>query len=134
MGDITTADFERVPETIPLGEAATRAHAAELARYAVPEAQYTAWRDERDRSRRTSRRGSPSVRFEGLKRVNPDYLASRDDIKAGDMVDSDRRSARRRSACRRCRTSIPWVIGSMAIPSRRRSPGCRARRTGGLTT
>ena len=24
MGDITTADFERVPETIPLGEAAAR--------------------------------------------------------------------------------------------------------------
>ncbi len=44
MGDITTADFERVPDTIPLGEAATRAKAAELARFAVPEAQYAAWR------------------------------------------------------------------------------------------
>ena len=28
MGDITTADFERVPDTVPLGEAATREHAA----------------------------------------------------------------------------------------------------------
>ena len=41
MGDITTADFERVPDTVPLGEAATREHAAELAQYAVPAAQYT---------------------------------------------------------------------------------------------
>ena len=28
MGDITTADFERVPDTVPLGELATREHAA----------------------------------------------------------------------------------------------------------
>ena len=32
MGDITTADFERVPETIPLGEKAARAVADRLAR------------------------------------------------------------------------------------------------------
>ena len=44
MGDITTADFERVADTVPLGEAAAREHAAELAKYAVPEEQYTAWR------------------------------------------------------------------------------------------
>ena len=44
MGDIGTADFERVPETIPLGEAAARAAAAELARYSVPPEQYAAWR------------------------------------------------------------------------------------------
>ena len=33
MGDITTSDFERVPETIPLGEAAARAVADRLAVY-----------------------------------------------------------------------------------------------------
>src|SRR5262245_37678563 len=35
MGDITTADFERVPETIPLGEAAARKMADALRRFAV---------------------------------------------------------------------------------------------------
>jgi NTE family protein len=36
MGDITTADFERVPETVPLGEQAARAVAGQLAALAVP--------------------------------------------------------------------------------------------------
>ena len=44
MGDITTADFERVPETVPLGVEAARRMSAELSKYSVPEAQYVAWR------------------------------------------------------------------------------------------
>ncbi len=44
MGDITTSDFERVPETIPLGVAAARAAADRLAVYALPAAEYAAWR------------------------------------------------------------------------------------------
>jgi len=45
MGDIGTADFTRVPETIPLGEVAARKVADRLAAYAVPEPEYVAWRD-----------------------------------------------------------------------------------------
>jgi NTE family protein len=86
MGDITTADFERVPDTIPLGEAAAREHAAELAAYAVPEAQYTAWRTSVTRSQDLETRLA-DVRFEGLKRVNTQFLASRSDIRSGDTVD-----------------------------------------------
>ena len=55
------------------------------------------------------------VRYEGLKRVNPAFLESRDNIKVGDKVDSTALS-RRRSACRRCEISIPWAIASMANP------------------
>ena len=44
MGDITTADFERVPDTIPLGEKAARGMADRLATLAVPAAEYQAWR------------------------------------------------------------------------------------------
>jgi NTE family protein len=44
MGDITTADFERLPETIPLGETAARKVAGRLAELSVPATQYTAWR------------------------------------------------------------------------------------------
>jgi NTE family protein len=87
MGTITTSDFERVPETIPLGEAAARKMSAELARYAVPEAEYLAWREKVTRSQEFEAKLA-GVRFEGLKRVNPDYLASRDSMKAGDLVDS----------------------------------------------
>jgi NTE family protein len=86
MGDITTADFERVPDTIPLGEAAAREHAAELSKYAVPAEQYAAWRKSVTRSQDLETRLA-DVRFEGLKRVNPEFLASRSNIKAGDKVD-----------------------------------------------
>lgn len=86
-GSITTADFERVPETIPLGEAATRAMSGALERFAVPEAQYLAWRDSVTTSQRIEARLA-GVRFEGLKRVNPQYLAQNDRVKAGDVVDT----------------------------------------------
>ncbi len=87
MGDITTADFERVPDTIPLGEAAARAKAAELAVFAVPEAQYTAWRRRVTQSQNIEARLA-DVRFEGLKRVNPEFLASREGLKQGDLADA----------------------------------------------
>jgi NTE family protein len=87
MGSITTADFERVPETIPLGEAATRAMSGALQRFAVPEAQYLAWRDSVTTSQRIEARLA-GVRFEGLKRVNPQYLARNERVKAGDIVDT----------------------------------------------
>ncbi len=87
MGDITTADFERVPDTIPLGEAAARAKSAELAAYAVPEAQYTAWRQRVTQSQQIEAHLG-DVRFEGLKRVNPEFLASRKGLKKGDLADA----------------------------------------------
>lgn len=87
MGTITTADFERVPETVPLGESATRAMAGALERYAVPEAQYLTWRDSVTTSQRIEARLA-GVRFEGLKRVNPEYLARNERVKAGDVIDT----------------------------------------------
>ena len=44
MGSIGTADFERVPETVPLGEAAARKMSSALTKYAVSESQYLSWR------------------------------------------------------------------------------------------
>ena len=44
MGDIGTADFERVPETVPLGVTAARKMSDALSKFSVPEAQYVAWR------------------------------------------------------------------------------------------
>jgi NTE family protein len=92
MGDITTADFERVPDTIPLGEAAARAKAAELAQFAVPEAQYAAWRKQVTQSQDIEAQLA-GVRYEGLKRVNPAFLAARQNLKAGDLADSAKISA-----------------------------------------
>ena len=94
MGDITTADFERVPDTIPLGEAAARAKAAELA----------AVRGTRGAN---TPRGAPSVtqsqefearlagvRYEGLEARQPGIPREpRESLKAGDTVDATKISA-----------------------------------------
>jgi NTE family protein len=86
MGDITTADFERVPETVPLGVTAARKMADSLGKFSVPEAQYTAWRTGVTQSQKIEGRLA-GVRYEGLERVNPDYLAHRQKVQAGDPVD-----------------------------------------------
>jgi NTE family protein len=87
MGSIGTADFERVPETIPLGEAATRAQAAALSKLSLSEAQYVAWRKDVTASQEIAARLA-DTRFEGLKRVNSDYLALTAGVGAGDVVDT----------------------------------------------
>jgi NTE family protein len=99
MGDIGTADFLRVPETFPLGEAAARAVADRLAEYSASEMEYTAWR-QHVTTRQDIETRVASVRFEGLERVNPDYLRTFTTIRPGDVVDVDAIStnARRMSA------------------------------------
>ena len=92
MGDITTADFERVPETIPLGEKAARGMAEQLARLAVPAAEYQAWRTSVTEGQGIEARLA-DVKYEGLQRVNPEYLKQRAQVKPGDTVDTAKISA-----------------------------------------
>ena len=87
MGDITTADFERVPETIPLGEKAARGMADKLARLAVPAAEFLAWRTAVTEGQNFEVRLA-DVKYEGLQRVNPEYLKQRAEVKPGDNVDT----------------------------------------------
>jgi len=86
MGDIGTADFERVPETVPLGVDAARKMASALAKFSVPEAEYVAWRKGVTQSQEFEGKLA-GVRYEGLKNVNPEYLATRQKVNAGDPVD-----------------------------------------------
>jgi NTE family protein len=86
MGDIGTADFERVPDTVPLGVTAARKMSDALSKFSVPEAQYLAWRTGVTQSQKIEGRLA-GVRYEGLKRVNPEYLVRRHQVKTGDPVD-----------------------------------------------
>jgi len=88
MGDITTSDFERVPETIPLGEAAARTATDRLAVYSLPAAEYTAWRQHATASMAEERRIA-HIRVEGLNWVNADYLQSLSTVRTGDLIDID---------------------------------------------
>ncbi|MGB7906083.1 MAG: patatin-like phospholipase family protein [Steroidobacteraceae bacterium] len=92
MGDITTADFERVPETVPLGEKAARGMAVKLASLAVPEAQYNAWRASITAGQNIETRLA-DVKYMGMERVNPDYLKQRAQVQPGDTVDTAKISA-----------------------------------------
>jgi NTE family protein len=92
VGDVGTADFERLPETIPLGEAAARKVAGRLAALAVPPQQYAAWRDRVTTSQAVEARVT-EVRVEGLEYVSPEYLLTMTTVKPGDTVALDRISA-----------------------------------------
>ena len=88
MGDIGTADFLRVPETIPLGQAAARAALDQLAALSVPPAEYAAWRD-RVTTHQDIKTRVAEVRFEGLRWVNSEYLRGFTSIRPGDTVDTE---------------------------------------------
>jgi len=92
MGDIGTADFERIPETIPLGEAAARAVADRLAALAVPRDEFLAWRSSVTAGQGIEARIA-KVEYRGLQRVNPDYVETRAQLHAGETVDTARISA-----------------------------------------
>lgn len=85
VGDIRAVDFDRVMDTIPLGEAAARAVADELRRYALPEEEYRRWRAA------VTRPPSPPVRiatieFRPLRHAAAEYLATRLKTRVGDEV------------------------------------------------
>lgn len=118
MGTIGTADFERIPETIPLGEAAARAMAPSLMRYAVPPEQYAKWRREVTQSQALEVQLA-AVRYEGLKRVNPEYLETKAQVKPGDVVDTSRISeeARRIAALQEFDTVDYRIEGDRDAPT-----------------
>jgi NTE family protein len=87
LGDIGSADFERTAETIDLGEKAARGAASRLAVLSVSESDYAAWRH-RVTMPQALETKIADVRFEGLQRVNPDYLKSLTVVRAGDTVDT----------------------------------------------
>lgn len=88
MGDISTGDFERLPETIPLGEVAARRQADRLAALSVPRPEYAAWRAGITRSQEVEAK-IVDVRVEGLDFVNPEYLRTLAVVSAGDTINVD---------------------------------------------
>jgi NTE family protein len=85
IGDIGSAEFERVPETLAVGERAARRVAPALQRYALSEEEYRRWR--------SSVRRPPAeavvidaIEFAPLRHASEDYLASRLRTEPGDVV------------------------------------------------
>lgn len=76
LGDITSGSFDRVRDAIRVGEEAARKMAEPLRRYSLPPEQYAALR-EKQIVQGAGRKGlgtMDEIRFEGLKRTNPEVL------------------------------------------------------------
>ena len=118
MGDITTTDFERVPETVPLGAVATRKMAAQLAPLAVPADQFKAWRASVTAGQNIETRLA-DVQYKGMERVSIEYLKQRAEVNPGDSVDTAEISAeaRRMSALQEFESVEYRLTGDPAGPT-----------------
>ena len=87
MGDIGSASFDRVDDAIPVGRKAALSQRDELARYAVTEAEYLAWREAASRPGR-EKVTLAAVNLQGTERVNPQFVQQTLGLQAGDAVDA----------------------------------------------
>ena len=87
LGDFTTADFDRLPEIAPLGEAAARQVADRLARLSLPAAQYAALRERQSVELKPDLRPVDEIRFATLNEVNPRTARAAMDTETGKPID-----------------------------------------------
>ncbi|TVO67075.1 patatin-like phospholipase family protein [Denitromonas ohlonensis] len=77
LGTITSMDFDRVLDTLPLGEAAARRAATDLARFSVDAESFAAWQRQRELRWRVPEPVIREVVVDGLRYVSPDAMAAR---------------------------------------------------------
>src|SRR5689334_17701987 len=92
LGDISAASFERSADAIRIGEEATRAVAGSLARYSLSAEQYAALRH-RQVAERKALGTVDEIRFEGLRRTNPEVLRALVSSKPGEPLTEEQLSA-----------------------------------------
>lgn len=93
LKDITSGDFYKVPEAIPIGEAAARSAAASLARYSLPPREYAAWRADLRKETSVAKVTIDEVRLVGLKVTNPAVVRNFITSKPGELFDPARAEA-----------------------------------------
>jgi NTE family protein len=92
LGDISAASFERAADAIRIGEEAARKLAGALQRYSLPPEQYAALR--RTQILDPTELGTvDEIRFEGLKRTNPEVLRPLMESKPGEPLTETKLSA-----------------------------------------
>jgi NTE family protein len=87
LPDIGSGDFSKVPEAIPIGEAAARAAAPALSRYSLPPSEYAAWRAELGQVSTVANVKIDEVRVRGTHDTNPEVVKSLLEVKPGDTYD-----------------------------------------------
>jgi NTE family protein len=87
LGDFSAADFDHLPQTVPIGAAAARKVADQLARLSLPEAEYAALRARQIFAAAPDTRPIDEIRFVNLQRVNADAAKAVMDTKEGQPID-----------------------------------------------
>jgi NTE family protein len=87
LKDIGSSDFSKVPEAIPIGEAAARAAAQSLARYSLPPQAYAQWREGLGRTIAAAGVKVDEVRISGLSVTNEQVIKSMVHTQPGEIYD-----------------------------------------------
>jgi NTE family protein len=87
LGDYSAADFDNMPTTIPIGEAAARKVADQLRRYSLPPEQYALHRQSQVRNVAQDTRRVDEIRVEGVSRVNEEVVVQSMETRAGEPLD-----------------------------------------------
>ena len=88
LKDIGSGDFDKVPDAIPIGEAAARAAAPQLARYSVSPQEYAKWRAGLPHINGIGSLKIDEVRLAGFKVTNPDVMRTYLKVEAGDTYNA----------------------------------------------
>jgi NTE family protein len=87
LGAFSAGDFDHLPTTIPIGEAAARKVADRLSRLSLPPARYAALRQRQLAVAPPDLSPVDEIRFPGLTRVNPAVLEAEMETRPGQPID-----------------------------------------------
>jgi NTE family protein len=87
LGSFSAGDFDNMPSTIPIGEAAARKVAEQLKRYSLPPEQYAQHRLGQVRVVAQDTRKVDEIRVEGLERVNEEVVIQSMETTVGNPLD-----------------------------------------------
>jgi len=87
LGDYSAGDFDHMPDTVPIGEAAARKVAAQLSRYSLSPKEYAAHRRRQVGAEVADTGPVDEIRVEGLHRVNPKVVMQEMQTQAGKPLD-----------------------------------------------
>jgi len=92
LPDMTSGDFDKTPSAIPLGAAAARTMATQLARYSLTPEAYAAWRAGLENAVRAERVGPTvrAIRIGSLTRSNREILRRQIESRVGEPLDEAR--------------------------------------------
>jgi NTE family protein len=93
LDGINATSFDRIPEAIPIGEAAARNLRAQLARYGLSTTAYAAWRAGLGDVAVARTERIDEVRIEGTEQTNPEVLRNFITLRPGDVFDPEQASA-----------------------------------------